>query len=76
MEANLTLTAKELELVRDALDSHVYWQLSEEPYRRDGHVVPPGTEDPQAAADIAGAHALIDRLDGELRALRGSPPTA
>lgn len=37
-EIRITLTSAELSLIAEALDSHVYWQLSEERERNDGFV--------------------------------------
>ena len=34
---DVQLTRREPSLVCEALDSHVYWQLSDERYRRDGY---------------------------------------
>lgn len=58
----LTLTSDELALVVDALDSHVYWQLSDPDHRRSGSVSGEGSADPDAAREIRDATALHDRL--------------
>jgi hypothetical protein len=55
---SLTLTEDEIALLRAALDSHAYWQLSDEHYRNDGCVNEPGSDDPDAAQDIAAVNAL------------------
>lgn len=54
----LRLTADEAALVCEALDSHAYWQLSDEHYRRDGYVNEPGSDDADNAAEIRDADAL------------------
>lgn len=58
----IELTDEELQLVEDALDSHKYWQLSDESYRSSGYVVEPGSEDPEAVAAIAACDALVSKL--------------
>jgi hypothetical protein len=60
--ADVQLSKKELELIYQALDSHVYWQLSEDKYRRDSSVMPPGSDDPEAAEEIREADELRTRL--------------
>jgi len=56
------LTAEELSTLTSALDSHMYWQLSESAYRRDGGVVEPGSDDREVAEEIARAQKLHDKL--------------
>jgi len=69
----LDLTGEELTLLCEALDSHVYWQLSDRYYRNDGYVREPGSDDAEAAAAIRAASALEEKL----RAIeRGIGPTA
>jgi hypothetical protein len=63
--AILPLDTDDLRLLIDALDSHVYWQLSDREYRRDGLVHPPGADDPKTAELIVRAQALADRLRRE-----------
>ena len=52
----------ELEVIAEALDSHRYWQLSERNYRRDGCVMPPGSEDPDAVTQLAFSERLEDKV--------------
>lgn len=59
----LTITPADLRLVVEALDSHAYWQLSDEHYRSDGFVEDPGSDDPGIAQTIANTNALHDRLE-------------
>jgi hypothetical protein len=59
------LTQLELGLIRSALDSHAYWQLSEPEYRDSGYVRPPGTTDPEASAEME----AVTELDNKLAAL-------
>jgi hypothetical protein len=56
------LTAKELALLCDALDSHIYWQLSDRHYRNSGYVQEPGSDDAEAAAAIRAANVLEEKL--------------
>lgn len=60
------LTDGELELLREALDSHAYWQLSTEDFRSDGFVLEPGTLDEDDAAELAEVRALDDKLAAAL----------
>lgn len=61
----LDLTREDLDRIRAALDSHVYWQLSDQHYRNDASVLDPGSEDPEQAAEIAACRELAARLDSE-----------
>lgn len=56
------LTNEELELLAEALDSHVYWQLSDDHYRSSGYVMEPGSDDPESAEQIVQCELLADRL--------------
>ena len=59
----VVLAREELRLVSDALDSHVYWQLSDEKYRSEGLVVGEGSDDPAARAEIERCEELRERVD-------------
>jgi hypothetical protein len=59
----LEVSPKELALIVAALDSHIYWQLSDDHYRSDGAVADPGSDDRATAVQIARAEALANRLD-------------
>jgi hypothetical protein len=59
---SLHLDPQELALICDALDSHIYWQLSDDHYRRDGHVREPGSDDADQAAELQRTEALLRRL--------------
>ena len=61
------LTDAEIDLLRGALDSHIYWQLSDEEYRDSGFVQDPGSDDPEAVEAIKEANALDAKLAGEAR---------
>ncbi len=56
------LSAEELTVLCEALDSHVYWQLSDRHYRNNGYVREPGSDDAEAAAAIRAANRLEEKL--------------
>jgi hypothetical protein len=58
----ITLTDAEIAMLREAIDSHTYWQLSETNYRRDGNVMEPGSDDPETASEIQQFEALDAKL--------------
>ncbi len=64
--ALVSLTPAELALVSEALDSHIYWQLSEPQFRNNGAVEEDGAEDADARRQICAVRRLLDRV-GELR---------
>ena len=57
----LELTRDDLDRILAALDSHVYWQLSDQHYRNDASVLDPGSDDPEQAVEIA----LVGRLESK-----------
>jgi hypothetical protein len=63
----LQLTPDELALICEALDSHIFWQLSDPQYRDDGNVRSPGSDVIEKATLIAEASALLSRLEPLLR---------
>ena len=56
------LSDKDLHLLVEALDSHVYWQLSDQHYRSNADVLEPGSDSPEQAAEIQACVELSDRL--------------
>lgn len=60
---DVQLTQQELALICEALDSHAYWQLSDERYRRDGYVLEPGSDDSGNVEKLEEARALLRRLE-------------
>lgn len=56
------LTPDEIGLLTDALDSHEYWQLSEDQYRSSGYVMEPGSDDEENAEAIQDCNLLGARL--------------
>jgi hypothetical protein len=58
----MTLTQAQRTQLVDAIDSHIYWQLSDERYRANGAVLEPGSDDPEVAAEILVFEALQDEL--------------
>ena len=61
----LKLTPRELELIKEALDSHEYWQLSDQHYRENGYVLDQGSDDPEAIEQIKEVRALAEKLEKE-----------
>ena len=47
----------------EAIDSHIYWQLSDHLYRANGAVLEPGSDDPDVAAEIIALEALQAELE-------------
>lgn len=64
----IDVTPAELDLVLEALDSHRYWQVSEESQRDSGFVH--ADEDDENAEELA----EIDGLEEKLRAQRDKEP--
>jgi hypothetical protein len=62
----LELTEPEARLLVAALDSHEYWQLSDEGYRDSGYVNGPGSDDPETAAEISAARELHAKIEQAL----------
>lgn len=58
----MALTEEELTLLCEALDSHIYWQLSDSHYRNNGYVHEPGSDDAEAAGAIRAANTLEEKL--------------
>jgi hypothetical protein len=58
----VTLTETEIALLKEALDSHRYWQLSDEHYRNSGYVTDPGSDDEEKAEEIRDCDALEEKL--------------
>jgi len=56
------LSAEERTMLDEAIDSHVYWQLSDENYRNDGYVQEPGSDDEENAEAIEKFNALAAKL--------------
>lgn len=63
----IDLTDAELEILTEALDSHAYWQLSDENYRNDGFLIEPGSDDPEVVAQIRAALKLLVKLGEKLK---------
>jgi hypothetical protein len=57
------LNREQITRLVEAIDSHIYWQLSDERYRANGAVREPGSDDPEAAAEIVACEALQDALN-------------
>jgi hypothetical protein len=59
----MTLTQSQRTQIVSAIDSHIYWQLSDEYYRANGAVLEPGSDDRDVAAEIVAFEALQDELN-------------
>jgi len=46
------MSPDELRMIAEALDSHLYWQLSDEDRRDSGYVMEPYSEEEQACVDL------------------------
>jgi hypothetical protein len=62
----LTITEEQLHLIAEALDSHVYWQLSSPQYRHDATVIAPGSDDAENVEEIRSVLDLLDHLERAL----------
>ena len=58
----MELSPEDLNRIIEALDSHVYWQLSEPHYRSNADVLEPGSDDSEVAAEIEACRELADRM--------------
>jgi hypothetical protein len=63
----IVLTEQQLEMLLNAVDSHIYWQLSDPLYRRDGFVLDPGSDDKEEAEHIAAYRELETALEAVAR---------
>ncbi len=71
---SVRLTPGQLALLVEALDSHVYWQLSDGHYRDSGLVHGRGSDEPRARREIRACERLLSRLDAlALRERRREP---
>jgi hypothetical protein len=62
----IDLNEQEIAMLREALDSHLYWQLADSDYRRDGYVFAPVADDTidglQKRAEALRVDALMAKL--------------
>lgn len=61
----MDLTRGDVEMILEALDSHLYWQVNEGDRRASGYVLEPYTEAEQEVVD------LIDRIGAFLAKSKG-----
>ena len=59
----LELSSEDLDRILEALDSHVYWQLSDQHYRSNADVLDPGSDDPTQASEIEACRELSEKLN-------------
>lgn len=62
------VSPEDLDRIIEALDSHVYWQLSDQHYRSNADVLEPGSDDPKQAAEIEACRELSEKLNRGTRA--------
>lgn len=63
MKTSKILSGVNLDMLIDALDSHIYWQLASERYRNNGYVYDPGSDEEESATEIKAANKLMARLE-------------
>lgn len=61
--SGVKLTKEQLNIVVSALDSYVYWELSDEGNRNNGFVYGEGSEDEENAVEIKKANKLHDLFE-------------
>jgi hypothetical protein len=59
----VSLTRGELSELLEAIDSYVYWQLSDEHYRNNGFVNEPSSDDPDTRKQVEQAWDLHKKLE-------------
>ena len=57
------VSPEDLDRIIEALDSHVYWQLSDPYYRSDAEVLDPGSDDPEQRSEIEACWQIADKLN-------------
>jgi hypothetical protein len=62
----IDLNEEEVAMLWDALDSHLYWQLSDSHFRRDGYVLAPVADSPIDGAERRAEALCVDALMGKL----------
>jgi hypothetical protein len=63
----LSLSRADLDRLLESLDSHIYWQLSDDAYRNSGHVLGDGSSDPETRAEIRRCERLVAHLEAARR---------
>ena len=58
------VSPEDLDRIIEALDSHVYWQLSDQHYRSNADVLDPGSDDPEQRSEIEACRQLAEKLNG------------
>lgn len=62
---SVDLLPEEHSIVLEALEAYAYWQVSEEPYRSNGFIRPPGHDDPETADHLQDIDKLSLKLGGD-----------
>jgi hypothetical protein len=63
----VTLPREAIALLTEAIDSHIYWQLSDSQYRDSGNVRDPGSDDDDTVRAIEDYRGLAVRLEAQAR---------
>lgn len=63
---HIAVTPEDAARIREALDSHMYWQLADEDYRENGSVRQPGSDDADTADEIHQCERLRDEIEQEI----------
>jgi len=58
----IDLNEQEIAMLRDALDSYLYWQLADSDYRRDGYVFAPVADDTTEGLEKRAEALRVDAL--------------
>lgn len=66
-QIQLSLSENDVRLLLDGLDSHEYWELSDEDCRSSGFVYGAGSADPEKREQIRRVRALFTRIESALR---------
>lgn len=61
-DITITLAEEDVKRLIEALDSHIYWQLSDEEYRKDGFVLEEGSDDEDSVQEIQQCESLAQYL--------------
>ena len=69
----MPLTPDDLTRLLEAIDSHIYWQLSDRQSRNAGAVTDPGSDDTDTVLEIKAYRSLADTLQALLTSASPQP---
>jgi len=61
-EPTVSLSVREVLMCWCAIDSHRYWQVADEHYRKNGDVIDPGSDDPEKVKRLDELQNLADKI--------------